>query len=188
MGDTKNKSSKNIPKSLSDIRVCGAGSREKPYKLFDRSGLGLYVLVTPRGSKLWQLKYRFNGRERLASLGQYPVVSLSEARRRAIETRRLLEQGIDPNEDKRTRKKEKYTFAQLAKEWISKNSPRWSEGHREKIRSRLDRHVYRWLGARPIADITTPEILAILRRVENTGANELAHCCQQYTACAFIGE
>lgn len=185
MGDTKNKSARNIPTVLSDIRVRNAKPREKPYKLFDRGGLGLYVLITPRGSKLWQLKYRFQGRERRASLGQYPVVSLSEARKKALKARQFIDRGIDPNEKKKAQKADKYTFEIAAKEWVSQNTPKWTDGHTEKVRTRLDKHVLPWLGSKSIAEITTPEILSVLRRVEATGHNEMAHCCQQYTAAVF---
>lgn len=126
-GETKQ--AKNTPAALSDIRIRNAKPKQKPYKLFDRGGLGLYVLITPRGSKLWQLKYRLNGREGLASLGKYPVISLSEARRRAVETRQLISQGVDPIEEKRALKAERYTFSQLAEEWISKTSNKWSGVH-----------------------------------------------------------
>jgi len=147
-------------------------------KNIDHGGMGLYILITPRGSKLWQLRYRMNGRERRASLGKYPVISLSEARKRAVETQRLINQGADPIDEKRALKSEKFTFAQLAREWIEKTPNKWSEGHTEKIRRRFERHILPWLGNRSITTITTPDILAVLRRIENVGANDLAHRCQ----------
>jgi len=147
--------------------------------------MGLFILVTPHGSKLWQMKYRFDGRERLASFGQYPVVSLSEARKKALEARQLISRGVDPNEKKLALKAAKYTFDIAAKEWLSKNSQRWTAKHTEKVRTRLAKHVSPWLGSRPVAEISTLEILSVLRRVEATGHNEMTHCCQQYTACVF---
>jgi integrase len=176
---------KNIPTVLSDTRIRNAKPKERPYKLFDRGGLGLYILVTASGSKLWQLRYYFEGRERRASLGQYPVISLSDARKRAVETRRLIEQGIDPNEAKRAVKAEKHTFEAIAREWISTNAPKWTERHAEKVRTRLGKHILPWIGSKPVASIDTSEILAVLRRVESTGHNEMAHTCLQYTANVF---
>ncbi|MBN1654241.1 MAG: integrase arm-type DNA-binding domain-containing protein [Deltaproteobacteria bacterium] len=177
--------SKNIPQSLSDARIRSAKPKEKSYKLFDRGGLGLYLLVNPHGSKLWLLKYKFEGRDRLASLGKYPVITLSEARKRALELRRQIEQGIDPNEAKRTAKAEKYTFEIAAREWIAQNVSKWTPRHTQKVSNWLDRDVLPWLGSKPVGSITTPEILTVLRRVETTGHNEKAHCIQEYVANVF---
>jgi hypothetical protein len=136
MDTNEKKKAKNIPTVLSDTRIRRAKPKQKPYMLFDRGGLGLYVLVTPRGSKLWQLKYRFNGRERRASLGQYPVVSLSQERERALKARQLISRGVDPNEEKKARKAAKYTFEIAAKEWVTQNIPKWTAGHTKKVRTR----------------------------------------------------
>src|SRR5277367_3264920 len=83
---------------LSDMVARSAKPREKPYKLSDANGL--YLEVGPRGSKLWRLKYRFNGKEKRLSFGAYPAVKLAQARDRQIDARRLLNNGVDPGEQK----------------------------------------------------------------------------------------
>ncbi len=84
--------------SLTDIKAKNAKPLEKEYKLTD--GFGMFLRVTPKGSKYWQMAYRFEGKQKLFSIGVYPAVSLSDARQRRDEARRLLAQGIDPNAKK----------------------------------------------------------------------------------------
>ncbi|MFP1131108.1 Arm DNA-binding domain-containing protein [Asticcacaulis sp. W401b] len=85
--------------ALTDSAIRSARPKAKPYKLSD--GEGMFLLVTTSGGKLWRLKYRFSGQERLLAIGQYPVVGLKEARKRRDEARELLEEGIDPSLDKK---------------------------------------------------------------------------------------
>ncbi|MDP1057343.1 Arm DNA-binding domain-containing protein, partial [Klebsiella pneumoniae] len=87
-----------------DIKAKNAKPLEKEYKLTD--GFGMFLRVTPKGSKYWQMAYRFEGKQKLFSIGVYPAVSLSDARQRRDEARRLLAQGIDPNAKKQAEVKE----------------------------------------------------------------------------------
>ena len=87
---------------LSDARIRTLKPAEKPYKVFDFEGL--YLLVKPSGARLWHLKYRFAGREKLLALGPYPTVSLAEARRARDEARALLAQDVDPSEARKAKK------------------------------------------------------------------------------------
>ncbi len=91
--------------SLTDIKAKNAKPLEKEYKLTD--GFGMFLRVTPKGSKYWQMAYRFEGKQKLFSIGVYPAVSLSDARQRRDEARRLLAQGIDPNAKKQAEVKGK---------------------------------------------------------------------------------
>lgn len=161
---------------LTDTATKNARPGSKPLKLADERGL--YLLVNPNGSKLWRLKFRFGGKEKLLALGAYPDVSLKAARDRREEARRQIANGIDPTVERRQAKKEAEgsdTFAAVAEDWIGRQASAWTPGHAVTVRSRLDRDVLPYLGRRPIASIDAPEILQVLRRVESRGAIESAH-------------
>jgi len=163
--------------ALSDTKIRGVRPSKRPIKIFD--GGGLFLLVTPQGSKLWRLKYRHEGKEKLISLGAYPEISLADARQRRDEARRQIAHGIDPGAVRKAQKQaeteETETFEVIAREWHVKFAPTWTEGHAATIESRLERDLFPWIGNRPIAEIKAPELLAVLRRVENRGALESAH-------------
>src|SRR5271167_4830750 len=109
-----------MPKSLSDAKVRNAKPRTKPYKIAD--GEGLFLLVTPSGSKYWRLKYFFARKEKLLALGVYPDVTLSDARERRAQARKVLAGGNDPAEAKKEAKRlltdqHANTFELVAREW-----------------------------------------------------------------------
>jgi hypothetical protein len=131
--------------------------------------------VAPNGSKYWRFKYRFGDKEKLLALGVYPEVTLASARAKRDEARKLLSNDIDPGLDKQIKKRSKIlsaenSFEAIAREWFAKHSPRWVASHSEKIIRRFERDVFPWLGNRPITAITSPELLAVLRRIESRGA------------------
>lgn len=164
--------------TLTDTTVRTAKPGEKPAKLFDERGL--FLLLTPAGGKWWRLRYRFEGKEKLLSLGVYPDVGLKDARERRDAARKLLVNGIDPGENRKAQKATKQerlanSFEVVAREWYAKHAPNWVEHHGNRIIQRFERDIFPWIGARPIADVTAPELLAVLRRVEKRGALETAH-------------
>ncbi len=162
---------------LTDIKVQKAKSQEKPISLFD--GGGLYLLITPSGGKLWRLKYRFNDKEKKIALGSYPAISLSDARKRREEARKLLANGVDPGEVRKAQKQaniqETETFEVIAREWFNKFKHTWKESHSSRILSRLEQNVFPHIGSRPIAQIKAPELLGVLRRLEARGILHSAH-------------
>ncbi len=163
---------------LSDVQIRNAKPAEKPVRLFD--GGGMYLEVSPAGGKLWRLKYRMDGKEKRLSFGAYPVISLRDAREKREEARKLIAEGIDPAAKKKAMKAAKAersanSFEIIAREWFDKFKPTRTEGHTSKIIARLERDVFPWLGGKPIASITAPEVLAVLRRIESRGAIETAH-------------
>lgn len=173
---------------LTIVAINRARAIDKPVKLFD--GGGLYLLVNPNGSRWWRFKYRYLGKEKLLSLGTYPDVSLKDARDRRDQARKQLVSGIDPSEHRKAQKTAliattENTFEAVAREWFAKNSPTWAAGHADKIIRRLERDVFPWLGGRPIADLTAPDLLAVLRRIESRGAIETAHRAQQNCSQVF---
>lgn len=161
---------------LTDTALRNAKPREKPYRLFD--GGGLYIEIAPTGGKLWRLKYRLDGREKRLALGAYPRVSLAEAREKALESKKLLDVGTDPAAVRKARKAEAQataeTFESLALEWFERFRHTFTAKHGDVILARLRKDVFPWLGHRPVREITPPEILAVVRRVESRGAAETA--------------
>jgi integrase len=162
---------------LNDTRIRRTKPFDKAVKLFD--GHGLYLLVTPQGGRYWRFRYRFDGKEKLLSMGTYPTIPLAIARQRREEARRQVAQGVDPGAVRKARKQavaaEAETFEVIAREWHTRFTPTWTPGHAVTIQSRLERDLFPWIGKRPIAEIKAPELLAVLRRVESRGALESAH-------------
>lgn len=167
---------------LTDTAIRSAKPGEKAVKLFDERGL--YLEISPTGGKWWRLKYRFDGKEKRLSLGVYPDVSLKDARERRDEARKLLANGIDPSENRKAQKSARAdraanSFEAVAREWFVKYSPTWAATHASKIIQRLEKDIFPWLGGKPIAEIAAPELLTVLRRIENRGALDTAHRAHQ---------
>lgn len=163
---------------LSDVQIRNLKPRDKQYKVSDFEGL--YILVKPSGSRLWQLKYRFFGKERLLSFGAYPAISLAQARKLKDEARALLAQDIDPSEAKQEAKRAKreaqgQTFQKIGEAFCEKQR---KEG---KAKATLDKTAYHLklanaeFGGKPITEITAPMILRALRKQEVKSNHETAH-------------
>ena len=163
--------------ALSDLKIRKAKKREKPYKLGD--GGGLFLLVKPNGSKLWQQKYRYHGTERLLSHGQYPDVSLAQARKKRDDARALLAEGGDPSVQKRLDQIEaetqaRNTFLLVAEEFLE------MAHERELAEATMRKKIWQVhtlaapLHHRPIKDITSAEVLHLLKQVERSGRRETA--------------
>ena len=173
---------------LADTTIRNAKSGEKPVKLSDEKGM--YLLVTPAGGKWWRMDYRFEGKRKTLSLGTYPEVPLKDARLRRDDARKLLADGTDPGENRKAVKAAKSeraanSFEVIAREWFAKNSATWAENHGSRIIRRMERDIFPWIGGRPIADITAPKLLAVLRRIEERGAVETAHRAHQNCGQVF---
>lgn len=167
---------------LSDAKARTAKPGERDYKLTDEKGL--YLLVRKNGSKLWQHKYRVSGKEKKASYGVYPEVSIKEARDRRDDTREILRQGRDPSIEARKAAAvagtdSDHTVESLAREWFELNRPRWVERHAEDVIGSLERDVFPMLGDLAPGDLTAPLVLACLRPVEKRGAVETASRLRQ---------
>ena len=163
--------------SLSTLKIKNAAPRDRNWKLSDEKGL--YLLVTPAGSKLWQMKYRHLGKERKLSLGPFPDVGLKEARAKRDEARAMLASGRDPSHERQTAKlaarfAADNTFAAIAEEFIDK---RVRDGIADTTKGKTE-----WLlsllkpglGRIPIEEITAPMLLAVLQDVEVSGRRETA--------------
>lgn len=172
--------------ALTELAIKRAKPTEKPQKLSD--GGGMYLLIQTTGGKLWRIDYRFDGKRKTLALGIYPDVSLSDARARREQARKLLANGADPGETKKAQKAgvvalTENSFEIIAREWFVRHSPNWKENHSSKIIARLEKDIFPWIGARQISDISAQGLLAVIRRIESRGALETAHralaCCGQ---------
>ena len=169
---------RSYPVPLTDTSIRNAKPGAKPIKLFDERGL--FLLVTPTGGKWWRLRYMFDGKEKLLSLGVYPDVSLKDARERRDEARKLVANGVNPSENRKIQKSARAdlvanSFEVITREWFAKFASTWVSNHGDRIIRRFERDIFPWIGGRPIAEITAPELLAVVRRIENRGALETAH-------------
>jgi integrase len=162
---------------MTDTAVRNAKPTRKTRKLFD--GNGMYLEIAPTGSKWWRLKYRIGGREKRISLGVYPDVSVKDARDKRDAARKLIANGIDPSEQRKSQKLAQAvstanTFEAITREWYAKHSLMWVPAHGERKLSRFERDVFPWVGSRPISEISAPELLTLLRRIESRGVQETA--------------
>ena len=180
---------------LTDLACKAAKADIKTRRLFD--GNGLYLEVTTTGRKYWRLKYRYGGKEKRYAIGVYPGVTLSEARESTEEAKRNLRQGIDPTYAKRTKKLEladsvANSFQNIAIEWFEAKEDEWTSKHAKNTKSRLEMHIYPYIGTRPINSITARELLETLRRVESKTKSDLTRrlrsICSQVFRYAIITE
>lgn len=161
---------------LTELQVRKAAPGDKPKKLAD--GAGMYLLVAPSGGKLWRLKYRIGGKEKVLALGRYPDVGLAEARSRREDARRQIARGIDPSAERvaerqaRTsaEKVESQTFEAVARLWMERQDV--VEITANKSRWILETFLFPYIGNRPISEITSRELLDALRATEATGKLE----------------
>lgn len=163
---------------LTDAAIRTAKPGEKPYKLADERGL--FLLVNPNGAKWWRLKFRVEGKEKALSLGTYPDTSLKEARSKRDEARKQLAEGIDPSQQRKAIKAAREgvtanSFEVICREWLENKRSNIEEAQYKKALARLEKDVFPWMGSRPIAEITAPEVLAVLRRIDARGARYTAH-------------
>jgi integrase len=172
---------------LTDTTIRTAKPKEKLYRLTDANGL--CVEVTPSGSKLWRYRYRFNGKAKMLSLGTYPLVTLLKARQQRDTARQLLNEGLDPSEQRQAvkiaKKIEGLTFEILAKEWFDYNSPRWAVATANKAAAYLASDILPALGKRPAKAITRPELVDLLRKIESRQAFNVAKKTRQWLSQIF---
>lgn len=167
---------------LTDSAIKTAKPKDKPYKLSDAHGL--YLEITPTGSKLWRLKYRIAGKEKKLAFGAYPLTTLAEAREHRDTARKLLADGIDPGEqkkaDRQAHKVTGMTFEALAREWYAYNSPRWAESTARKAKLYMENDLIPVIGSRPVKAITRPELVELVRKVEARGTLNAAGKIRQW--------
>jgi hypothetical protein len=145
--------------ALTDAKIRNTKPRSKPVKLTD--GGGLYLEVRPTGSKLWRYRYRIAGRENLFAVGDYPALGLAEARAMRAEARAV------------------------AREWMAKKNAGWTPYYAHQVQRVLEADVFPYVGALPIRNVTAAHLLAIVRRVEERGAETVAMMVRQWSSAIF---
>ena len=176
--------------ALSNTSILNAKAKDKAYKLYDSDGL--FIKITPTGGKWWRLKYRFGGKEKLLSLGTYPEVALSEARARRDDSRKLLagEPPVDPSENRKNTKATNKlntanSFELVAREWWQSHMANKADSHKNKVIRRFELYLFPWIGAKPISEITTPQVLEAIKRIEKLNILETAHRTLQTAGQVF---
>lgn len=172
--------------ALNDRACKNAKPRDTSYRLSD--GQGLYLEVMPNGSRYWRCKYRFGGKEKRLALGVYPAISLKEARGKRDAARKQVANGVDPGAAKRAAKAAQAgadSFEAIAREWLEQTAAKRVATTNTTIKARMEDDLLPWLGKRPIKDITAPELLATLRRVEARGSLIVAKRLRQIAGQVF---
>ena len=162
---------------LTDIVIKTSKPSEKDYKLSD--GGGLHLLIKKNGTKCWRYSYRYARKQKTLALGVYPDVSLKSARIAHAQAKAQLANGSDPSLEKKQKRQQVMVdqaslFSTLAREWWDNQRGTWTDDHAERVWSRLDADVLTYLGARPITDIRPPDVIEVIRRIENRGALDVA--------------
>ncbi len=173
---------------LNDRQIKNAKPKEKAYKLPDNGGL--FLLVTPAGGKLFRLKYRIDGKEKLLSIGKYPEISLQEARQIAEQAKSMRANGLDPATEKQKKKAERKaallnTFEHLTQQWHYENLHRWKPNHAERILSDMQKDVFPYIGDIPLNDVSVANVKAVIQRVQERGASVTAEKIRQWIGAVF---
>jgi len=163
---------------LTDTFVKRKQGNEKPQKYADGGGLFLYI--SPKGTKSWRLAYRYLGKHKLLVIGPYPAISLKEARERRELAKKLLVDNIDPSTAKQEAKTAaaiaaKNTFETIAREWFEKYSGKWAETTRSGVLRRMERYIFPAIGKKNINLVSAPELLTAIRKIESKGSHNVAH-------------
>jgi integrase len=174
--------------ALTDTEIRKAKPQTKPYKLSD--GAGLYIWITPSGGRKWRASYRHDGKQKTATFGGYPEVSLAMARERHRDARKLLAEAIDPMAQRKAVKTAQNaasvnSFASIAGLWMD----HWQEGksarHVDSVRRRMAADILPALGSRPIGAIEAPEVVAMTKAIEQRGAHDIAKRALETTGQVF---
>ena len=173
---------------LTELGVRKAKPSSKPKKFSD--GGGLFLLLHPSGSKYWRMKYRFIGKEKLLAFGVWPEVSLTEARKKRNEAKQLIKSGKDPsaaNKNLKVSQKvaQSNTFGSVTEEWLEIKQKEWKSFYFDDVKSSIEIHLLPDLSQRPIEDITSSEILSVLKKIEEQGKLEVASRSRQKCGAIF---
>lgn len=181
--------------ALSDVAIRALKPGEKPYKAYDREGL--FLVVNPTGSKLWRWRYQSGGKEKLMALGEYPVISLAEARDRQFAARKKLAAGIDPMAERKaesearhreaeTRQREaESSFENIARKWWEWWSAGKSPRHADYVLRRLEADVFPAFGGKFIDAVTAADVRTLMLAIEARGARDVAKRAHETTGQIF---
>lgn len=175
-----------VNRKLTEKEINTAQGKDKPYRLYDTDGLT--IIVRPTGTKAWQYRYKLNGSTNTYTIGTVGTIKSSKAREKCQEVKKLIQKGINPNQQKKSEiqtnvEEGKNTFQAIAEDWYAKQT--WTEKHAKNIKSRLEKDAFPIIGHKPITDITSRDIIAILRKIESRGAMDVAQRVCNYCSQIF---
>ncbi|EPC3523444.1 tyrosine-type recombinase/integrase [Citrobacter braakii] len=153
-------------------QIDAAKPKDKPYRLLDSNGLYLYVPVT--GKKVWQLRYKLDGKEKVMTVGKYPLMSLQEARDKAWLAKKDVSLGVDPVKAKKLSVKDN-SFGSIYQEWYEHKKQVWSEVYSTELSRMFQDDILPLIGGMEINEIEPMQILEVIRRFEDRGAMERAN-------------
>lgn len=167
---------------LTEMTVKKAKATGKIYRLKD--DLGLYLTVSATGTKAWQYRYKFNGKQQTYTIGKYPQVSLLNARIAHAELRSMVQEGVDPSTEKKLQKAvagydQSPTFKTLAEEWFEQKQSAVAERTALTVKGLLKNHIYPVIGDLPVKDIKPIHVLGILKNLEDAGKQNTAILARQ---------
>ena len=173
---------------LTDTTIRNAKPGEKPVKMYDERGL--FVIVSLAGGKWWRFRYSFDGKEKLLSLGVYPDVSLRDAREKGDAARKRIAQGADPGAERKAVKADRValtasSFEAVCRKWLAERKGSVEAAQHVKTLARMEHDVFPWLGAKAISEISSPDVLTVLRRIDERGARYTAHRVRSEISRAF---
>lgn len=173
---------------LTDVAIRNTKSSERAIKLTDAAGL--YLIVAPSGGKWWRFDYRFERKRKTLALGVYPDVGLKDARDRRDVARKQIAAGIDPAEQRKAERAARAdagsnTFEVVAREWHAHRANSIEESTLSGIMMRMEKHLFPWLGSKPISSIVAPDLLVVLRRAEALELGETPRRLRQYCGQIF---
>lgn len=173
---------------LTNTEAAKAKKGTKTYKLTD--GAGLYLEVTPSGGKHWRYRYRLDGKESIYSIGEYPSVTLDQARAKHRDARKLVKEGSNPTQQKKAERLQRKhenanTFEAVAAEWYEAKSGGWSAGYANHVKVIIKNDINKFIGTLPIKDIKTPIVYDVVRRIEKRQAPTRAILARQIIGSVF---
>lgn len=173
---------------LTDVKIRQSRAADKVLKLTD--GNGLYLEVKPNGSKLWRYRYKIAGKENLFAVGEYPAVSLQDARKARDDARELVKQGIHPSHARQSTlanqlAKNANTFESVTREWLEKKVGKWSSYSHKQATSCIEQNAFPKIGRLPIRNVTAAHLLEILQAMEKRGAETYALQLRQWCSAIF---
>lgn len=168
-------------KKLTNRYVASLQPKEENYKIW--TDLGFYIFVTKAGSKIWRCDYAYGGKRNTITLGNFKDVDLNQAHDLYRDIVKLLNAGINPSEERKRKKEEikkkvnekKQTFKAVALEWHKKASMNKAPGYAEELMQRLENHIFKFIGNKPIKELTIADILLPLKAKEKLEKYEMAH-------------
>jgi len=164
---------------LTDAKIRNLKPSEKRQRVVDNEGL--YIEVAVSGRKVWLFRYKQNGKQNWISLGEYPLISLREARELRDKAKRRIFDGLQPREEAEAT----HSFKAVTMEWLTKNTSRWTDETRMNMVRRLERHILPVIGHSDISELKTKDMLAVFRRMETAGITEMTHRMAQICSQIF---